>query len=137
MSKRRKTSVQMSIESKEKQNNNKRKIGIQETIKPKEKHRRKSKKITAEGIGVKIGKGIAAIRKADIAIQEWADSPGLIPPKTEKKLKKGKSVVGRSYRGYKRAQKAEDEYTERLDKGTKAHGKRVARMNKLVRMLGK
>ena len=108
------------------------KTTIQETIKPGEKRKRKSKKITAEEVGEKIGKGISAIRRANIAIEKWADSPELVPVET---LKKGKGVVGRTYRGYKRAQKAEEKYAERLEKGTKAHDKRVARMNKLVKML--
>ena len=111
------------------------KTTIQETVKPGEKLRRKSKKITAEEVGEKIGKGISAIRRANIAIEKWADSPGLIPAETTEKLKKGKGPVGRTYRGYKRAQKAEGEYAERLEKGTKAHDKKVARMNKLVKML--
>ena len=112
-----------------------RKTAVQETVKPREKRRRKSKKITAEEIGEKFGKGISAIKRANIAIEKWADSPGLIPAGTTEKLKKGKGPVGRTYRGYKRAQKAEEKYAERLEKGTKAHDKRVARMNKLVKML--
>ena len=111
------------------------KTTIQETIKPGEKRKGKSKKITTEEIGEKIGKGISAIRRANIAIEKWADSPGLIPAGTAEKLKKGKGPVGRTYRSYKGAQKAEEKYAERLEKGTKAHDKRVARMNKLVRML--
>ena len=101
-------------------------VQIASDIKPKQK--KKSKKVKTEGI-------IAAIKRANIAIEEWADSPGLIPVGTAEKLKKGKGPVGRTYRGYKRAQKAEGEYAERLEKGTKAHDKKVARMNKLVKML--
>lgn len=101
----------------------------------KKKQKKKSKKLSAEKIGEKIGKGVAAIKGADIVIQEWAESPEVIPPKTIKKIKKGKGVIGKTYRGYKRAQKAEKEYAGRLEKGTKAHEKRVAQMNKLVGML--
>ena len=108
----------------------KRRTSVQETIEPKEKRKKKSKKITAVKIGEKIGKGIAAIKKADIAIQKWADSPEVIPSKTIKKLKKGKGVVGRTYRGYKRVQKAEEEYAERLEEGTKAHAERLEKKTK-------
>ena len=96
--------------------------------KKKKKKKKNSKKLTAEKIGEKIAKGIVAVKKADIAIQKWADEP-------EKQIKKSKGVVGRTYKGYKRAQKAEEKYAERLEKGTKAHKKRLKQMSKLVDMI--
>ena len=127
---RRRTSVQIASGIEPKRKKKSKKITVGEMDKKAGK-----RKTPGEGLGEKIGKGISAIQRANIAVEKWADSPGLVPAGTVEKLKKGKGPVGRTYRGYKRAQKAEEEYAERLEKGTKAHEKRTARMNKLVKML--
>ena len=98
----------------------KRRTSVQGTIEPKEKRKKKSKKITPEKIGEKISKGVAAVKKVDIALQKWAAGPVIPIPK------KGRIA---------RAHKAEVAYAERLERLGKAREERMKKMNKLVGML--